>query len=152
MKKIVLFAVVFAMALALGGCGKTGFDPAELTESEFNDAELNSQVELYVKQKTVTTSTEEVALALVNLTEKDFSYDANQRLEVELDGKWYVVPNDQAGVVLAIYTLPAGGTETELFVFKDRYDSLPQGSYRIIKQFVDEEGEIALAAAQFRIG
>ena len=101
---------------------------------------------------TLTDETEEAALELINSTDRDFSYDAAQRLEVRLsDGKWYVVDDKQDYIIMSIYTLPANGTAEDMFHFDGHYDKLPAGSYRMVKTLTDADGNTALAAAEFDI-
>ena len=152
MKKLIaLLASVLLIAL-ISGCGAKSFSADKLTVSEYNDAEMNAEVALYIKQKTVTDETEEAALELINSTDRDFSYDAAQRLEVRLsDGKWYVVDDKQDFIIMSIYTLPANGTAEDMFHFDGHYDKLPAGSYRMVKTLTDADGNTALAAAEFDI-
>lgn len=150
-KMIAIVSALFIMA-ALTGCGSRGFRAEKLTVSEYNAAEVNTQVQLFIKQKTMTSNTQEAAAAIVNLTDKEFTFDAVQRLEVKLDGKWYIVPDSQEGIALAIiYTLPAEGTEETLLYFGERYGELPQGEYRVLKLFTGSDGETAIASAEFKI-
>lgn len=151
MKKILVMLIALSMLTALSGCGAKGFDPADLSLSEYDQAEVNTDVQLYIKQKTVTAETEELALSLINLTDTEYSFDAVSRLEVLLDGNWYLIPDMQEGVIMSIYHLPAQGTEESMFYFAEHYDELPRGSYRIVKLLVSDAGETAIAAAQFDI-
>lgn len=151
MKRLIAMIAAAAMLAAFSACGAEGFDKSKLTLSEYNGQVMNEQVRLFVKQRTVTDETEQATMALENLTELDYSYDAVQRLEVKLDGDWYVVPDKQEAVILSIDTLPAGATDEYTFFFAEHYDKLTHGSYRIVKQLVGSDGSIALAAAEFDI-
>lgn len=153
MKKMIVIALALVMLLGLCGCAKkNGFDAKDLQPSEYADMEINDRVQLFIKQRTVTDTTGEIAIALENLTDSDFSFDAVQRLEVMLDGKWYVVPDKSDAVTMQLFHLPAGSTEETSFVFAGHYDELGEGTYRIVKLLVDSEGSTAAAAAEFTIG
>ena len=153
MKKIIAAALALVMVFALCACSKkTGFDAKELQLSEYAGLDINDRVQLFIKQRTVTDATSEVAIVLENISEADFSFDAVQRLEVMLDGQWYVIPDKSDTVTMQLFHLPAGSTEEASFVFAGHYDKLPQGSYRIVKLLVDAEGNTAVAAAEFNIG
>ena len=151
MKKWIALVAAAAMLAAFSACGAEAPDKNKLTLSEYNDQVMNEQVRLFVKQKTVTAETGQAAMALENLTEQDYTYDAVQRLEVKLDGDWYVMEDQQEGVILSIDTLPAGATEEYTFYFEGHYGKLPHGSYRIVKLLVDSDGGHALACAEFDI-
>lgn len=152
MRKMIAIVSALLIMAALTGCGSSGFSADKLTISEYNDAEVNTQVQLFIKQKTMTSNTQEAAAAIVNLTDKEFTFDAVQRLEVKLDGKWYIVPDSQEGIALAIiYNLPAERTEETMLYFGERYGELPQGEYRVLKLFTGPDGETAIASAEFKI-
>lgn len=153
MRKIV--AIVFSVFVlaALCACGAARLKPSEFTLSDYNGAVVNDKVQLYIPQRTVTDETEELKLVLENLTDKDYTYDAAQRLEYQKDdGQWYLVPSQSDAVPLIIYNLPASGQDETTFHFASHYDKLVEGTYRIIIPLVDSEGVNTLAAAEFSIG
>ena len=152
MKKIVIAALVLVMLLSLCGCAKKGFDAGKLQPSEYAGIEMNTLVQMFIKQRTVTDATERLTLTLENTGEADYSFDAVQRLEVLLDGVWYVVPNKSEAVTMQLFHLPAGSTEEVEFVISGCYDKLVEGTYRIVKILVDADGATALASAEFNIG
>ena len=109
MKKMIIVALALVMLLSLSACAKkAGFDAGELQPSEFAQLEINDRVQLFIKQRTVTDTTGEITIALENLSEDEFSFDAVQRLEVLLDGQWYVVPDKSDAVTMQLFHLPAG--------------------------------------------
>lgn len=152
MKKILVIALALVMLLSLSACAKKGFNVKEMQKSEYEGMEMNTLVQMFIKQKTVTDATEELTLALENLGEGDYSFDAVQRLEVLLDGVWYVVPNKSEAVTMQLFHLPAGSTEEVGFVLSGCYDKLVEGTYRIVKVLVDADGATTLASAEFSIG
>lgn len=152
MKKLITVIAVLCLMLALTACAAKGHDTSELQLSEFDAASVNEAVQMFIKQKTVTDATEELALFIENLSDREFSFDAAARLEVLLDGHWYLLPPKSDAMTMQLYHLPANGSEEASFVLAGNYDKLTEGSYRIIKTFVDSEGDMACAAAEFIIG
>ena len=152
MKKIVLMMCAMAMLVSLCACGAKGFDKKDMSLSEYDGVAVNELVQMFIKQKTVTDATEQVTLFIENLSDKDFSFDAASRLEVNIDGSWYLIPPKSDAMTMQLYHLTANGSEETVFNFAGNYDKLPEGSYRIVKLFVDTEGNQALAEAQFSIG
>ena len=152
MKKLITVIAVLCLMLALTACAAKGHDASELQLSEFDAASVNEAVQMFIKQKTVTDATDELALFIENLSDREFSFDAAARLEVLLDGHWYLLPPKSDAMTMQLYHLPANGSEEASFVLAGNYDKLTEGSYRIIKTFVDSEGDMAYAAAEFIIG
>ena len=152
MKKLITVIATLCLMLALTACAAKGYDASKLQLSEFDAAAVNEAVQMFIKQKTVTDATEELALFIENSSDRDFSFDAVSRLEVLLDGHWYLLPPKSDAVTMQLYHLPANGSEETSFVLAGNYDKLSEGTYRIIKTFVDSEGDTACAAAEFSIG
>jgi len=90
MKKLFAVIAVLAVMLSFAGCGGTKYEV-----SDYDTAATNDLVQLFIKQRTVTDETEEVTLTIENLTDKDYTYDAGQRLEI-----WQALVRDpgQAGL------------------------------------------------------
>lgn len=152
MKKIITVVCLIAMVFALSACASKGYDKSALQLSEYDGIDLNEFVQMFIKQKTVTDATESVALVFENISDKDYTFDAGARLEVLLDGSWYLLPPKSDAMTMAIYHLPAGSMEEGEFVFSGNYDKLSEGTYRIVKLFADSEGNQTAAVAEFTIG
>lgn len=152
MKKTVVIFICAILVSMLCACSAAKLAPADLKESDYNGAVFNDKVQLFIKQRTVTDETEEVTLTMENISESDYTYDAVQRLELYDGEKWRVVPDKQEVATMAIYTLPAGGSEELTFNFSAHYDKLGEGRYRIVVPLVSAEGEQAYASAEFGIG
>ena len=144
MKK--LFAVIAGLAvmLSLAGCGSSKV-------SEYDASETNAQVQMFIKQRTVTDETEVVTLSIENLTDMDYTYDVAQQLEIWQDGHWRVVSDKQNLVTMQIFTLPANTTDEMTFDFVNHYDKLGDGRYRIVMNLTGDDGSTAIAAAEFGI-
>lgn len=152
MKKLIAVITVLCLMLTLTACAAKGHDASKLQLSEFDSVAVNEAVQMFIKQKTVTDATEELVLFIENLGDKEYSFDAVARLEVLLDGHWYLLSPKSDAVTMQLYHLPANGNEEASFVLAGNYDKLIEGSYRIIKTFVDSEGDMSCAAAEFTIG
>lgn len=152
MKKLILMICAVAMLMSLSACGAKGFDKRDMQLSEYDGVAANELVQMFIKQKTVTDATEKLTLFIENLSGSEFSFDAASRLEVNIDGSWYLIPPKSDAMTMQLYHLPAGGSEEAEFIFAGNYDKLPEGSYRIVKLFVDTDGNQALAASEFNIG
>lgn len=150
-KRMILLDISLILILLLCACGKS-LNKKDLQLSELNGAVFNDRVQMFILQRTITDETESAAVQFQNLTEQDYSFDAGQRLEALLDGNWYVIPAKSEALTMALYHLPAGGTESGEILLAGSYDKLPEGSYRVVKTFVSPEGEQTLAAAEFVIG
>ena len=147
MKKLFTVIAVLAAILSFAGCGGTKYEV-----SEYDTAATNDLVQIFIKQRTVTDETEEAALTLENLTDKDYTYGAAQRLEIWQDGHWCVIPDKQDFVTMQLLTLPANTTDEVTFNFANHYDKLGDGRYRIVMNFSGMDGSTAIAAAEFGIG
>ena len=147
MKKLFTVIAALAVILSLAGCGGTKYEV-----SEYDTAATNDLVQIFIKQRTVTDETEEAALTLENLTDKDYTYDAAQRLEIWQEGHWCVIPDKQDFVTMQLLTLPANTTDEVIFNFANHYDKLGDGRYRIVMNFSSVDGSTAIAAAEFGIG
>ena len=147
MKKLFTVIAALAVILSLAGCGGTKYEV-----SEYDTAATNDLVQIFIKQRTVTDETEEAALTLENLTDKDYTYDAAQRLEIWQEGHWCVIPDKQDFVTMQLLTLPANTTDEVIFNFANHYDKLGDGRYRIVMNFSGMDGSTAIAAAEFSIG
>lgn len=152
MKKIIAALLCVSSIFALCACGKAENKLGSLSVSEYDDASLNTLVQLFIPQRTVTEETQELALTLENLTDMDFTFDAAQHLEIYDGEQWRVIPDKQDAVALVIYTLPANGTENAMFYISGHYDALSEGRYRIVLPLVAADGTQAVASAEFGIG
>lgn len=153
MKKMLVMLSVLCIAALVIGCGSAasapGFDKSELLLSEYSGAEISQDIRIEMDDSF--SGQEEVTLTYTNLTDLDYTYTALQRLEVELDGEWYMVPDAQAFVTMQILTLPANASVEDSFRIEGRYDPLPGGTYRIVKCFVASDGTNVLAALTFKV-
>lgn len=154
MKKLIsLLSLILAAAL-LAGCGggssAAPFDAGSLEPSAYGEDSLSGDV-VDIQMTGDPVKDESLSLSYSNLTEQDFTFTVVQRLEVLLDGTWYVVPDKQAFVTMQLLTLPAGASVEDNFRLEGRYDPLPAGSYRIVKDFTSFDGANVSAAVEFTV-
>ncbi len=140
MKKIIakLGALLFAAAF-FTGCAAA---PKE---------EAAPALALYVKQKTVTTETEQLTLAIVNESDKHYIFDYSQQLEVKNGEAYEPVPLTNEAVSTVILHIAAGETQEISFDLANHYAPLARGSYRIVKSFTDDEGNVVTAVCEFGV-
>ena len=152
MKPLSPVLALILVAAALCACGApapAGYDKTELVLSEYNGAEISPNIQIGIDGSVA--GQEETTLTYTNLTDRAFTFTALQRLEVQLDGEWYIVPDAQNFVTMQIFTLPGNYSVDDNFRVEGRYEALPQGSFRIVKSFVDYDGNIEIAAAEFSV-
>ncbi len=151
MKTIRMIAALLCIAALLAACGSSSapaYDKAALEQSAYS-GEFSQDISIRIDGQPA--GAESVTLVYENRTGTDYTFTMVQRLEVLLDGTWYVVPDAQDFVTLQLLTLPANATVEDSFRFEGRYDPLPKGEYRILKDFSDPDGNSVTAAAAFTV-
>ena len=160
MKKITLLMAVLCAVGLLAGCGGTAapeatpapsYDKSELMLSEYSGAELSEDILIRLDAEGQINGQGEVSLRYENTSDRDYTYTALQRLEVLIDGDWYMVPDAQNFVTMQLLTVPSGSSVEQDFRFEDRYEPLLPGTFRILKSFTDYEGNQAVAWLEFVI-
>ena len=127
------------------------YDKAELVLSEYSDTAKSGDVLLHFDGEGAITGQGEIPLRYENNSDRDYTYTALQRLEVQLDGAWYMVPDAQNFVTMQIFTAPANSSVEQSFRFEDRYEPLLPGTFRILKSFTDYNGNQTVAWLEFTI-
>ena len=160
MRKITVLIVALCVIGLLAGCGQTpapetspapSYDKSELILSEYSDAELSGDVLIHYNGEEQISGQGEISLSYENTGDRDYTYTALQRLEVLIDGEWYMVPDAQNFVTMQIFTAPANSSVEQDFRFEDRYEPLLPGTFRILKSFSDPDGNQAVAWLEFVI-
>lgn len=167
MKKFVVLTIVTMMFMSAAlACAAPATKPAATAEPSAQPTQMpigtpetadsasalenTTGIELYIKQKTVTTATESVALIIINGSDKNYTYDYVQKLERKnANGEWETVPLTNEAVSMALLTLASGETQEQVFDFANHYEPLTRGSYRIVKTFVDEAGTASDVTCEF---
>lgn len=160
MKKISILIAVLCVIGLLSGCGQTAapetspapsYDKSELMLSEYSGAELSQDILIHFNGEGQISGKGEISLSYENTGDRDYTYTALQRLEVLIDGDWYMVPDAQNFVTMQIFTAPADSSVEQDFRFEDRYEPLLPGTFRILKSFSDSDGNQAVAWLEFVI-
>lgn len=160
MKKITVLIAALCVIGLLCGCGQTAapeatpapsYDKGELMLSEYSDAELSEDILIHFNGEGQITGQGEISLSYENTGDRDYTYTALQRLEVLIDGDWYMVPDAQNFVTMQLFTAPANSSVEQNFRFEDRYEPLLPGTFRILKSFSDPDGNQAIAWLEFVI-
>lgn len=146
-KALLLLAILFLIGATVGCKAQSREDLASTVDVSLQ----NREVELYLKQKTVTDETTEFAIVYVNSTDIEYTYDNTQTLEKMRDGEWYLIPDQQETAGLVLNTLAPNATMDDVFYIEEHYVKLEHGTYRIIKKFFDGDGIDVLAGATFDI-
>lgn len=153
MKKLSPILALVLVAALITACGSAapGYDKKDLMLSEYNEATASVDVLIHNDAEGNITGQHDITLRYENRTDRDYTYTALQRLEVQLDGDWYIVPDAQDFVTMQIFTVPAGSSVEQDFRFEERYETLLPGTYRILKSFGDYEGNQEISWLEFTI-
>ena len=161
MNKLMSFCLTTLTTFAiLSGCAPAAAQPAATTapttapsaaveSSQPQPANTEGAILISTKPKTVTTEMEQVTLLIANNTDKTYSTDYVQKLEQLVSGQWKEVPLTNEAVSLALLVIPAGEIMDYSFDFVNHYAPLEKGTYRIMKTFVDDEGNKLEATCEF---
>lgn len=146
MKKLLCLAFVL---LLLCGCGN-----GPVIGEEFTGA-VNTIEGLHMEVAADFTSRAATVL-VVNDTGTDYVSDVLFSVQVEKDGRWYVLVNEYAGANISPLYVHRRNDITEHFCsWNHMYGSLPEGHYRIVKWMSPEDegvkGEGCCMTAEFYI-
>lgn len=127
-------------------------DVSKWEESIYEDSQQDRQVKLSVKEQDIAKGVDKITLVYINLSSKEYIYGEEPHLEVESDGKWYVVPMLEGVAWHDIgYILSAKGTREDVFTITNFYEGLDVGKYRMIKKLHPEDGEMTFTIAEFQV-
>ena len=131
----IICAAVCALSLIIFPAGCKASPQKDLEKSPFIAAEQNQDVELSIKEKTVTSETQTITLTYTNKSGTEYSYGGVDFLDVEIDGTWYtVLHKDNVAWDMLAFLLPANGSAESSFPIKMYYEDLNSGKYRIVKK------------------
>ncbi|MDD4774135.1 MAG: hypothetical protein PHZ09_11145 [Eubacteriales bacterium] len=128
-----------------------GWDIGELERSEYAAVIPVTDIEMKTAADTVDPDTEKMDVTITNLSETEYGYGYEPRLEVQYGDEWYVIPTlgDISWIALWV-TLAPGATNNESFPLREYYGTLPAGTYRFVK-VLTADGDPLPAAAEFTV-
>lgn len=148
MKKI--FALILAALVLFSGCG-AGNKSLGVSEETITNTNI-------IKMKITEVTSEQIALEIANESKSEIGYGEAYSVEFKKDGEWQILkPKNDASFIEIGYILEQESTCTWGDKMSRIYGKLPEGEYRLIKDFtIYENGgtvaENVTLAVQFRIG
>lgn len=144
-----LIYLVFITTLIIG-FGSNGTRPNRIELAEQSTYTVNEveTIELVVEEASHSGAT----YSIINNSDKSILYNYGYRLDVEQNEVWYCLKGDKISIrALALGTSP-GETDKYNFNWKDSCGRLPEGHYRVVKEFsFDGEVEKHYMAAEFTL-
>ncbi len=146
MKKTVLF--LFAAVLMLTAACST----PSMEKLPYEAEQKSTDIQMTVDEQTVAGDAESVSLSIKNASDKEYTYGAASTIEMEKDGKWYVVePKEELAWIEIAYIIAPGETNEESVTLNEYYGTLKAGNYRIVKTFTDADGNGLTAFGSFTV-
>lgn len=133
--------------LTMAACARKP-DANNLAVSEFGQLK-DAGIALSIIENVVKTDTDSIMVEYINGTDTDYAFGEEPHLEIEIDGKWYVVQvkADTMWEEINHIMLPNESINKE-FSLKLFYENLNPGHYRIVKTFFADSGNVT-AAVEF---
>lgn len=129
-----------------------GWNIDDLEKSEYPSVIPITDAEMKIVSGTVEPNAENVPVTITNLSELEYGYGYEPRLEVKYGDDWYIIPTLEDISWIALWViLPSGETNSESFPLVEYYGTLPAGTYRFIK-VLSAGGNPLPVAAEFTIG
>ncbi len=144
-----LIAAFLVLLMLLSGCG--GNKSLGVSEKVITDTDI-------VTMKITDFSSKDIAVEINNTGKCEAGYGEAFSLEFKKDGEWHILePKGEAAFIEILYILEAESTCTWGHNFEYIYGELPEGEYRLIKEFTlygnsDNIGEPVTLSVQFKIG
>lgn len=147
MKKI--FAIMLAAVFLFSGCGN-GNRSLGISEEIITDTEI-------LKMDITDFTNEKIAVEIKNESKYEAGYGESYSIEFKKDGEWHILsPEKEASFIEVAYILEKESSCTWGDNLSRIYGKLPEGEYRLIKQFTLIEPktgsvEAVTLAAEFSI-
>ena len=148
MKKIL--AIILALVLLFSGCG-AGNKSLGVSEEKITDTDI-------IKMKITEVTSEQIAIEITNESKSEIGYGEAYSIEFKKDGEWNILKTKAEASFIEIgYILEKESTCTWGDKISRIYGKLPEGEYRLLKDFTIYENGGSVAenvtlAVQFRIG
>ncbi len=120
-KPILIFIILTAMLLCIGGCN--------------DNTAVSNEIELSLKKDTLTPTS--ITLIIANNSKTyDFIYGADYGIETYTNEQWQELPTLNDHVVYSIaYTIHPNSSKDFEIDWHYIYGEIPKGNYRIVKNF-----------------
>lgn len=154
MKKYLLFFVIAALvSVSFCSCSSVkGWNISDLQKSEYPSVVAVTEAEMKLVNAKVAPDAKNVPVTITNLSEREYGYGYEPRLEVKYGEDWYIIPTLENIVWNSVLVLLASGaTNNETLPLADYYGTLPAGTYRFIKVLTAGDAKLPVAAG-FTIG
>lgn len=143
-----MLAAAVLFALLLCSCDPVkGWNIEELEKSEYPPVIEVTDVEMKIIGDTVEPDAKSAAVTITNLSQLEYGYGYEPRLEVKYDNSWYIIPTrDDVFWIMLWVILAPGTTNNETLPLSDYYGTLPAGTYRFVKVLSSDGNELPVAA------
>ena len=148
-----MFIIAALTAVLFCSCSSVkGWNINDLEKSEYPSVIPVTDAEMKLVGDTVEPDAESVPVTIKNLSEQEYGYGYEPRLEVKYKDDWYVVATleDISWIELWVVLVP-GATNSETLPLAEYYGTLPAGTYRFIK-VLSAGGDPLPVAAEFTVG
>jgi hypothetical protein len=146
-KYLLLFIIAALVCVPFCSCSSVkGWNISDLQKSEYPPVIAVTDAEMKLADINIKPDVENVQATITNLSDKEYGYGREPRLEVKYGEDWYIIPTleniawDELWVLLA-----PGMTNNETLPLAEYYGTLPAGTYRFIK--VLSAGDVKLPVA-----
>ena len=147
-----LIALFLAIFILFSGCDSKN-KSAGVSNAVISDTEI-------LAMNITEVSSTAIAVELVNDSYCEIGYGEYFWIEFKDDGEWHILApkdNENFTFIDILYILEKNSSGTWGYVFDYMYGELPEGEYRLVKEFTvfsgkDDSGENITLAAQFKIG
>lgn len=148
MKKYLFLSLIISVLFLLGSCSSVkGWDITKLDKSEYPAVIDSAEAEMKLAVDKVEPDAENVPVTIINLSDKEYGYGYEPRLEVRYNGEWYVIPlKEGASWHDLLIILSPGGVNNETFPLAGYYGTLPAGTYRFVKVLYAGENKLPISA------
>ncbi len=150
MKNFLIWILIAVLSGALAACS-AGNESLGVSKTVVSDTEI-------LTVNITEFSNTEIAVEIKNNSKCEIGYGEPFTLEFYEEGEWHVLkPKNEASFIEIMYILEKESTCTWGHSFEHIYGELPEGKYRLVKEFIvfrseKDPGEKLNVVAQFKIG
>lgn len=147
-KYLLLFVIAALVSVSFCSCSSVkGWNINELEKSEYPSVVAVTDAEMKLVNAKVAPDAVNVPVTVTNLSDKEYGYGREPRLEVKYGGDWYVIPTLENIAWDSLWMLLAPGkTNNETLPLAEYYGTLPAGTYRFIKVLAAGDANLPVSA------